>query len=88
MGSCDLLQHLLPGWKRFPVEFFLIPVLKIDEAKEWPETSCVVISSQVMSHSDSDGTTYSVDISYSYEVGGREYKSNRYGFMMGSSSGY
>ncbi|MBK8000332.1 MAG: DUF3592 domain-containing protein [Verrucomicrobia bacterium] len=33
-------------------------------------------------------TTYSVDVLYSYEFNGREYRSNRYGFMTGSSSGY
>jgi hypothetical protein len=42
----------------------------------------------VKSHSSDDGTTYSVEILYAYEVNGREFRANRYHFMGGSSSGY
>lgn len=68
--------------------FFVGPVLHMYAARNWVEVPCTVISSQVRSHSSDDGPTYSVDILYSYEVGGRQYKSNRYGFVMGSSSGH
>ncbi len=64
------------------------PVFKIVTAANWPATPCVVVSSRVQSHSSDDGTTYSVDILYAYEFNGREYKSNRYHFLGGSSSGY
>ena len=48
-----------------------------------------MISSRVQSHSGSKGgTTYSVDILYAYTVDGKDYRSNRYDFMGGSSSGY
>jgi hypothetical protein len=48
----------------------------------------VVVSSGVRSHSGSNGgTTYSVNILYSYEYNEREFKANRYDFMGGSSSG-
>jgi heme/copper-type cytochrome/quinol oxidase subunit 2 len=67
---------------------FLRPVAKILDARGWIETPCVVVSSQVRSHDSDDGTTYSVDILYTYTVNGREYKSNRYHFLSGSSSGY
>ena len=40
------------------------------------------------SHEGDDSTTYSVDIVYRYEVGGRTYRGNRYDFLGGSSSGY
>jgi hypothetical protein len=66
----------------------LRPVLKIMAAHNWTAVPCVVISSEVETHSDSDGSTYSVNILYSYEVNGREFRSNRYHFMGGSSSGY
>jgi hypothetical protein len=68
--------------------FGLKPALKTLDARQWPATPCVVVSSQVKSYSDSDGTTYSVDILYRYEVNGREYRSNRRTFFGGSSSGY
>ncbi|MEQ1862530.1 MAG: DUF3592 domain-containing protein [Chthoniobacteraceae bacterium] len=61
------------------------------DARSWPETPCTIVSSSVGSHrSTSNGktsTTYSVDIVYSYVVGRREYRSDRYGIMGGSSSG-
>jgi hypothetical protein len=41
----------------------------------------------VRTHSDSDGNTYSVDILYEYEAGGRVRRSNRYEFLGGSSGG-
>lgn len=71
------------------VSFFLFvrPVFKVLAARSWPAVPCVVESSRVRSHSSSDGTTYSVDILYRYEFGGREYRANRYNFMTGSSSG-
>ncbi len=64
------------------------PVGQILAARGWLETPCVVVSSQVRSHSSDDGPTYSVDILYTYAVNGKEYKSNRYQFMGGASSGY
>ena len=73
------------------VAFFFMgvrPVLKMLSARYWQETPCVVVSSEVRSHSSDDGSTYSVNILYAYEINGREYRANRYHFMGGSSSGY
>jgi hypothetical protein len=89
-GGCFLIGFfsffLLIGGVIF-VFMFVRPVLGILDARNWVETPCVVESSQVRSPSSDDGTTYSVDILYRYEINGREYKSNRYHFMGGSSSG-
>jgi hypothetical protein len=69
--------------------FLLIrPALKMLDARDWNAVPCTVISSRVKSHSSDDGTTYSVDILYSYEIHGREFRANRYNFVGGSSSGY
>jgi len=68
--------------------FLWRPLMMVQAAKGWPAQPCTVISSRVQTHSGSDSTTYSVDILYAYEVNGREYKSNRYKFMGGSSSGW
>ncbi len=70
------------------VFWFLPTMIKAQESAQWTEMPCTIISSRVKSHSDSDGTTYSVDIFYRYTVAGREYKSNRHGHFGGSSSGY
>jgi len=64
------------------------PVLKTLVAEDWVETPCNVLRAQVKSHSDDDGTTYSVYILYEYEFDGQTYKSDRYTFMGGSSSGH
>lgn len=72
------------------VAFFLLfvrPVVGILSARSWRATPCTVVSSGVQRHRGSDSTTYRVDVLYSYEVNGREFRSNRYGFMGGSSSG-
>ncbi|HBC86564.1 MAG TPA: hypothetical protein DCZ94_06380 [Lentisphaeria bacterium] len=64
----------------------IVPGLKILDAEKWDKTPCRIISSSVGSHSGRNGATYSVDIMYSYEVDGREYRSSQYNFMLGSSS--
>jgi len=78
---------LLIGLGTF-IPFFVLPVLKVFDAKNWKETPCVVLASEVKSHSGSDGSTYSVEIKFDYEFGGKRYTSDRYSFMSGSSSGY
>jgi len=55
---------------------------------QWIETPCVILSSGVKSHSGSKGTTYSVSIEYRYSFNGRDYRSDRYNPVPGSSSGY
>ena len=67
--------------------FLIRPVTLSYAAADWPAVSCTVLTSEVGRHSDSDGTTYSVDITYRYTVDGREYTGDRYNFMGGSSSG-
>jgi hypothetical protein len=69
------------------VPFFILPVWRVREARSWIETPCVVISSHVEVHRDSDGSTYRPVIVYEYQFQGRTYQGNRYNFMGGSSSG-
>lgn len=62
------------------------------EAKSWLRVPATVIESHLRRHesTDSDGhtsVTWKIDILYEYEVQGRTYRSNRYGFIGGSSSG-
>ncbi len=64
------------------------PVQQMINARNWREVPCEVISSTVETHRGDDGSTYSVNIFYRYEIDGQEHKSNRYDFMGGSSSGY
>ena len=64
------------------------PISKTIAAKSWVTTPCHVIRAEVRSHDSDDGTTYSVHILYRYEFNGQRYKSDRYDFIGGSSSGY
>ncbi|MCB0333956.1 MAG: DUF3592 domain-containing protein, partial [Bdellovibrionales bacterium] len=68
--------------------FFVLPLMNLSDSQSWTPTDCTVISSSVKSHHSDDGTTYSVEIFYRYEVNGTTYKSDRYEFFGGSSSGY
>lgn len=80
--SIFAIVGLITGW------FLLVkPITKYIDARDWPAVPCVIESSTVRSHSSDDGTTYSVDIFYRYEFDGRTFKSNRYEFIGGSSSG-
>jgi hypothetical protein len=80
---------LLTGSATF-YSLFLRPISRIVCARSWPAVPCAVISSEVKRHEGgvNDGTTYSVNIFYSYEIKGREFKANTYDFIGGSSSGY
>ncbi len=67
--------------------FFVQPLLQVSAARNWQTVPCVIISSEVEEHADNDGSTYSVKITYKYEIDGQEFQSDRYKFMGGSSSG-
>ena len=67
--------------------FSIRPVSKIMEARSWNQTPCVIVSSSVKRHSDSDSDTYSVDLVYTYNAAGGQFTGKRYHFFGGSSSG-
>ena len=66
---------------------FLRPLYQIHAARNWVEAPCVIESSEVLEHSDSDGTTYSVRVVYKYFFQGKTYSSDRYSFEAGSTNG-
>jgi len=63
------------------------PILKVVTSGDWPQVPCTITKSEVERKSSSDGTTYSIDIRFSYEYGGRTYTDGRYGFNKVRSSG-
>ncbi len=65
----------------------LDPLLRSRSAADWPEVPCTIDRSFVESHSDSDGTTYSVEIRFTYEWEGETYKGENYSLLNSSSSG-
>lgn len=67
---------------------FLWPMVEIFQARNWRETPCTILTSEVASHRGSKGgSTYSVAVTYEYFVEDQRYTSDRYKFMGGSSSG-
>jgi len=68
--------------------WFFPAAVKSFTSDNWPEVPCIVQSSRVQSHDSDDGTTYSVDIVYTYTFRGKNYRSGKYKFLGGSSSGY
>jgi hypothetical protein len=67
---------------------FVLPVVRILAARDWQSVPCRVLRSEVRSHDSDDGTTYSVHILFDYEFNGQTFRTDRYSFMGGSSSGY
>jgi len=63
------------------------PLLLAAEAEDWLATECEIVHSAVTSSTSDGSTTYGVDIHYAYEVGGRRYVSERFGFLDISTSG-
>ena len=82
-----LFGIFLLGGLAFTQGMILHPYFQSRAARDWKETPCRIVSSEVKSHRDSDATTYSVEISYVYKVAGREFHSNRYQFLRFYSSG-
>lgn len=68
--------------------FFVVPAVHVIQARSWEPVPCEILSSDVESHAGDDGTTYSVEVRYRYEVDGVSYEGDRYRFLGGSSSGY
>ncbi len=66
----------------------VIPVWQIIRAQSWEAVDCTILTSEVESHSGSDSDTYSIAITYAFELGGQEFTGDRYNFSNGSSSGY
>lgn len=67
--------------------FFVLPAIKSLRALDWQQTECQILASSVATHSGDDGATYSVEVTYRYEVDDVEYTGDRYRFLGGSSSG-
>lgn len=81
------LAFLLAGCVMFYL-LVLRPAREMLASRSWRETTCTVLESRVAEHPDSDGSTYSVEVVYTYSLDGRAYRSDRFGFLKVSSSGY
>jgi hypothetical protein len=56
------------------------------EASNWPSVTGTITNLSLRENSDSDGTTYGVEVDYRYSVMGRTYTSSRLAFGYASSS--
>lgn len=62
------------------------PLLRAGASAGWVETPCEILSSELKTHSGSDGSTYRVVVRYRYDYEGRPYESDRYDFSTGSTN--
>jgi hypothetical protein len=72
----------------FLYAFGLRPLVASLPARRWNPVPCVVERAELKEHSSDDpedGTTYSVDVAYSYSVGGIEHHGARYSFLDSSN---
>jgi hypothetical protein len=68
---------------------FVRPMSRYVAARSWIATPCTVLDSRVGESTSDDSTTYRVEISFAYSVGGGEYRSDTYDFFHDVySSGY
>ncbi len=65
----------------------LQPIVKVVQSRSWESVPCTILESRVDSHYDSDGTTYSIEVSFRYEWNGQTYTGDRYNLMRMNSSG-
>jgi hypothetical protein len=66
---------------------FGIPLTRVVAARGWDGVPCRVESAELHENSDSDGSTFRVDVRYGYTIGGLERVGDRYKFTRMSSSG-
>jgi len=90
IGAVLLLSIFLFAGLGFGWFMFAKPGLVLLDAQDWPSVPATVTSSQLDSHTDSEGsTTYKLKISFAYEYQGRRYTAYTYDAFSGmSSSGY
>lgn len=76
----------------FVVLFFVLPLWRALEASDWVEVPCTILESRVGESSDSDGTTYRVEVRFAYhfragdlehDTNAPYYESTRYDFSDG-----
>jgi hypothetical protein len=80
-GLLFIAIGLAAGWA-----FALRPVLLVAESRNWESVPCEILSSKVDKKSDSDGSTYQVQIRYRYTFQGRRYTGDRYDFGTGHTN--
>jgi hypothetical protein len=69
------------------VPMTLVPAIKLGISLTWEETPCSIVSTRMRSWSTDDGTSYRADVLYTYNAGGREWRSNRVDFFSFLTSG-
>jgi len=95
-GGCAVGFFLIFGlfWTVLVGAFDAITIygmVRSEQAKSWPAVTGTITHSEIERYTDSDGTTYSADLEYVYEVDGREYAATRYrfgGFTSSSDRSY
>jgi hypothetical protein len=69
------------GWSAVTLTFDVIWVKAVVgqlRAESYPTASGRILSSRVRESNDSEGSSYSANIRYAYDVGGRRYECDRY----------
>ena len=67
--------------------YSLLSMKRSTEAAAWPSAVGTIVSCDLESNSDEDGTSYEVKVSYSYTVAGRELTNDVLAFGYYASSG-
>ncbi len=65
---------------------FLSPIIRHVASRDWVETPCEILSSELVVSHGSKNTTYRIEIRYRYTWSGTVHESDRYDFTRGSSN--
>ena len=57
------------------------PILEWNSARLWPSAEATILTSKVVTHHDSEGSSYSAEFTYKYSVNGQPYENDQYGFI-------
>ncbi len=61
--------------------FTIGPVVNVIRASDWPSTACTILSSQLEEHESDDGSTWSAEITFEYQVNQRRHSSDTWSFF-------
>jgi hypothetical protein len=88
MGGCSSVLFALGSLLVYTM--FIEPLRRVINVRAWQSTSCDVISSRVQSSGSRRraATSYTVELTYGYTVGGQNYVGTRYSFTGWASGSY
>ncbi len=87
-GAGCLMLFALPfaGVGVFMAGWIVLTVVQYVQVIRWPEVPCTILEAELVTHSDSDGSTYEATARYTYQVDEKRYESTRVSLHSGADN--